>query len=98
MSPYSTMARLRGIGVALISSICGWWLVEDSESLPADQALQRQALHHAEAMLLVDDAQTHARRAHLFLNQRVGADDETALRRARCAAAIPCALLPVSPP
>ncbi len=42
----------------------------------ADQPAQRQPLHDAKAVLLVDHAQTHARHAHVLLNQGVGADDE----------------------
>ena len=81
MSPYSTIARLRGIGVALISSICGSWLAGDRE-LPATNWLQRQTLRHAEAMLFVNDAQTHERcMRYLVLNHRMGADDEIAFRR-----------------
>ncbi len=41
-----------------------------------DQTLQRQPLHDAETMLLVDHAQAHERRAHLLLNQCVSADDK----------------------
>ncbi len=37
---------------------------------------QRQALVHAEAVLLVDDGQRQARELHIVLEQRMGADDK----------------------
>ena len=76
MSPYSTIARLRGIGVALINSICGSWLLRRRGILAGDQLAQRQALSNAEAMLFVDDTQAHARCMDILLNYRVGADDK----------------------
>ena len=70
----NAMAKLRGIGVALISNMCGWRLAE-----PFARRLSAAAIGAArhEAMLLIDHAQSHARRAHLLLNQGMGADDES---------------------
>ena len=42
---------------------------------------QREALLHAEAVLLIDDRQREARKANAFLDQRVRADSDLCLAR-----------------
>ena len=58
---------------------------------------QREALMHAEAVLLVDDHQAEARELHRLLEQRVGAHDQLDLAaghgiRAHCGACAPAAI------
>ena len=67
---------MRGIGVALIISVCG-----SSVALIVQLGPQRQALGDAEAMLLVDDREAQPREPHLLLDQRVRADDEAGFAR-----------------
>ena len=64
------MASVRGMGVALIISMCG--------SMPLPVAVRRQALlpqgqplRHAKAVLLVDDGQRQVLELHLLLNHGV---------------------------
>ena len=74
---------MRGIGVAVSTSM--------SDGLAL--AGEREALVHAEAMLLVDDREREIAERHLVLEQRVGADQQIDLaerqarRASRCA---PC--------
>ena len=63
-SPYSVMARVRGIGVAVITSTSG------------RRPFCRQAgsLHDAEAVLLVDNDHAEAVELYVLVQQGVGAD------------------------
>ena len=54
-------------------------------------ARERQALMHAEAMLLVDDREREVAEFNLLLEQRVGADQKIDLARLRAAPAWSCA-------
>ena len=67
-SPYTVIAAVRGIGVAVITSRSG---TTAARLLP-----QRGALLHAEAVLLVDHDDAEAVERHRLLDQRVGADGE----------------------
>ena len=79
-SPKTTMAAVRGIGVAVITSRSG--------SAPVAAAVaalgpQGGALLDAEAVLLVDDHDPEGGEAHVVGEQGVGADHEVdAARRA----------------
>ena len=66
-------ASVRGIGVAVITSRCG------SCALLA----QGGALHHAEAVLLVDHGQPQPLELDAVLDERMRADDDGGLRRWR---------------
>ena len=57
---------MRGIGVAVITST----------STASPFFGQRQALMHAEAMLLVDHRQREVAKLHILLEQRMGADED----------------------
>ena len=67
-SPYTVMATVRGIGVAVMTSTCG--------RLPAALAAQRVPLLDAEPVLLVDHHQAEVGELDLLLEQRVGADHD----------------------
>ena len=72
----AVIASVRGIGVAVMISWCG--TVRRAGPCP-----QRQALLHAEAVLLVDDGERQAREGHAFLEQRVRAHGDLHLAAAR---------------
>ena len=74
-SPYTVIAAVRGIGVAVITSTSG--------TAPPGLLPQRGALLDAEAVLLVDDDHAEAVERHALLDQGVGADDEVDRRRRR---------------
>ena len=63
---------VRGIGVAVMCSTCG---AEPARPL----AVERRALAHAEAVLLVDDDDGERGELDGRLDQRVGADDQRQL-------------------
>ena len=74
-SPYTVIAAVRGIGVAVMTSTSG--------TAVAGLLAQRGPLLDAEAVLLVDDDHAEAVERHALLDQRVRADDEVDRRRRR---------------
>ena len=67
-SPYTVIATVRGIGVAVITSTSG--------TAAAGLVAQRRPLLDAEAVLLVDDDHAEAAEVDAPLDQRVRADDD----------------------
>ena len=68
-SPYTSIAAVRGIGVAVMTSTSG------SSPLPR----RSDALLDAEAVLLVDDRAPEPRESRVAVEQRVGADEDVDL-------------------
>ena len=69
MSPKAVSTSVRGIGVAVITSMSG----------ASPLAVMRKPLVDAEAVLLVDDGEDQVVVGHRFLEQRMGADDDVDL-------------------
>ena len=63
------MARVRGMGVAVMISWCG------RRSFVSALFHQRHALVHAETVLFIHDHQAQAFEIDALLHQRMGADD-----------------------
>ena len=83
-SPYTVIAAVRGIGVAVITSTSG--------TVAAGLLPQRGALLDAEPVLLVDDDDAEAVELDPLLDQRVGADDDVDRCRRPSPASTPPAL------
>ena len=69
------MATVRGIGVAVMTSMCGAQLAAGA---------QRVALLHTEPVLLVDDDEAEIGEPDPVLDERVGADDDAGLAATAC--------------
>ena len=69
MSPYCASVRLRGIGVAVITS----------RSAALALCAEVHALAHPEAVLLVDDGEAEVAEGDVLLEERVGADEDVDL-------------------
>ena len=80
-SPKMTMAAVRGIGVAVMTSRSG-------SRLAVPSALQRGALLDPEAVLLVDHHHAERREPHLVGQQGMGADHDRRCRRPARSASI----------
>ena len=73
MSPKAVSTSVRGIGVAVITSMSG----------ASPLAVMRQPLVDAEAVLLVDDGEHQVVEADRLLEQRMRADDDVDLAGTR---------------
>ena len=80
---------MRGIGVAVMCSRCG-------ASPPRALRVERRALAHAEAVLLVDDGEREALELDRVLDQRVRPDQQPQLARGAAARAPRAARAPAS--
>src|SRR3954466_434920 len=65
ISPHWVSSRVRGIGVAVITSMSA-----------ASPFCQHQPLRHAEAVLLIHHGKAEVAERHALLEQRMGADDD----------------------